>query len=199
MVRMLLLCLVVGVCAAETGAPHMEIRHLGGAAPFPRVWTSVSGCRTAEEFEQMAADCVAHGVQVVARRPARHLPQVRPQDVLRDPRPEQDRQRREEIRSLRARRDVRRLLPRTRDRPQLVRVHARSPRDHRRTARLLARPGVREAPALLHARRWTLLRRIRPHGRGRGDRAGTPVRRPSAPAHPARESGMGAAGCEAGE
>ena len=35
---------------------------------FPRVWTSVSGCRTAEEFEQMAADCVAHGVQVVASR-----------------------------------------------------------------------------------------------------------------------------------
>ena len=29
---------------------------------FPRVWTSVSGCRTAEEFEQMAADCVAHGL-----------------------------------------------------------------------------------------------------------------------------------------
>ena len=35
---------------------------------FPRVWTSVSGCRTAEEFEQMAADCVAHGVQVVESR-----------------------------------------------------------------------------------------------------------------------------------
>ena len=35
---------------------------------FPRVWTSVSGCRTAEEFGQMAADCVAHGVQIVASR-----------------------------------------------------------------------------------------------------------------------------------
>ena len=35
---------------------------------FPHVWTSTGGCRTAEEFEQMAADCVAHGVQVVASR-----------------------------------------------------------------------------------------------------------------------------------
>ena len=46
--------LVLGT-AAETAAPHT----------FPRVWTSVSGCRTVEEFERMAADCAAHGVQVV--------------------------------------------------------------------------------------------------------------------------------------
>ena len=35
---------------------------------FPRVWTSTGWCRTAEEFEQMAADCAAHGVQVLEGR-----------------------------------------------------------------------------------------------------------------------------------